>query len=139
VEIATRAGAFSARLAADPHVQPAFVVELLDLNGQPETCLRAVAALLLAASGSMRSVKGGLVDHGGGATAMLLSPLDGPLERSTDEALSALAAACRFTAREARALLDEPLAVAYLARAGGPARELAPGSINQQEEHICLQ
>ena len=144
VELDTRAGVFGARLVDGTSGSRAFVVDLLDLEGRSETCVRAVAALLLAASASLRSVKGGLVNRRiGGATAILVAPLCGPLcgppDQSADEALSALAAACRFTGREVQALLDEHLAAAYLARSVGPDHEHAHASINQQEEHTCLQ
>ena len=139
IELTTRVGAFSARVASSPDVPRAFVADLLDLEHQSATCLRAVAALLLAVSGSMRSVKGGIVRRAAGATAVLVSPLSAPLEQSAGEALSALAAAWQFTGREVQALLDERLAAEYLARSVGFDDRRAGESIHQQEEQTCLQ
>jgi hypothetical protein len=57
----------------------------------------------MAVSGSVRSVKGGLVDRDGTTIAVLISSLEGMLDRSVDEALSALGVACQLAGRSARA------------------------------------
>ena len=136
VVIPTRAGSYTAHLESSLPAGARFVVELTDLAGQPEVCRRATAALLMAVSGSVRSIKGGLVHCDGATTAVLISALDGPLDRSMDDALSALGVACQLAAREAHALLDESLASEYLALSKGSVEEKSRSSM---EVETCLQ
>ena len=136
VVIPTRAGSHTAHLESSVHAGARFVVELTDLAGQPEVCRRATAALLMAVSASVRSIKGGLVHCDGATTAVLISALDGPLDRSMDDALSALGVACQLSAREAHALLDERLASEYLALSKGSVEEKSRSSM---EVEPCLQ
>ncbi len=136
VVIPTRAGSYTAHLESSLHAGARFVVELTDLAGQPEVCRRATAALLMAVSGSVRSIKGGLVHCEGATTAVLISALDGPLDRSMDDALSALGVACQLSAREAHALLDESLASEYFALSKGSVEEKSRSSM---EVESCLQ
>lgn len=134
--IVTQTGEYSACYAREACIPPAFVVELCDLKGQSAVCRRAMAALLLAVSGSVRWVKGAFVYGGDGTTAALLSPLACPLEQSADEALSALSVACQLVAREVRALADERLAADYLALTDTVDQ---PSARTSMEEQTCLQ
>jgi hypothetical protein len=136
VDIPTRSGAFAARLESSPNAGERFVVELTDLAGQPQVCRRATAALLLAVSASVRSVKGGLVERDGATIAVLVSALEGALDRSVDHALSALAVACQLAGREAQALMDERLASEYLALSRGAPQGKSHSSM---EVETCLQ
>ena len=152
VEIPTRAGMYTARVESSA-VADRFVVELADLAGQPEVCRRAVAAMLAAVAGSVRLVKGGLVDRDDAAVAALLSPIEGSLDRSVDTALSVMAVACQVSGREVQALLDEHLGSEYLALSGAayeeppagplcgtrPTGSPATGSHTAKEEQPCLQ
>lgn len=133
--IDTRAGAHAARLESSADGERV-LVELMDLAGLPATARRAVAALLLAVSGSVRSVKGMLTDRDGAIVAMLAAPVAPPIDRGLDRALSALAVACHFSLREAQALCDERLAADYLALWNAePQHE----SHRIGEERTCLQ
>jgi hypothetical protein len=136
VAVPTRAGAYAAYLDSTPHAGERFVVELTDLAGQPDECRHAAAALLLAVSSSVRSVKGGLVERDGKTLAALISSLEGPIDRSVDDALSALAVACQLAGREAQALLDESLASEYLALSRGVHDRKSRSS---REVETCLQ
>ena len=133
VEIPTRAGVYRSYL--DEPVQGAarFVVELTELTGQPDICRRAVTALLLAVSGAVRSVKGGLFDRGGEqVVAALMSPIVSGCESGVDDSLSALATACQVSGREVAALLDERLAADYFALASlGRLTAFAPTSLSE--------
>jgi hypothetical protein len=119
VEIATRGGVHHARFDESAHAPARFVVELTDLTGQPDVCRRAVAAMLLAVSGSVRSAKGGVLHREEATLAVLISAPHTWTASSVDDSLSALAAACQISGREVVALLDERLAAQYLALACG--------------------
>ena len=136
LDIVTRAGALAARLESSPAGAARAVVELIDMADQPVVSRRAVAALLMALSGSVRSVKAVVRERDGATVAALVSPLEGPIDRSLDRALSALAVACHVSGREVQALRDERLAAEYLAL-----RDAAPqhDSYTTEEEHTCLQ
>ena len=132
VELPTRAGVFTADLNCD---LPGFTVELADLSARPDVCRRAVAALLMAVSGSFRLIRGGLLERDGRELAVLLAPLDRVDLRTVDAALSALAVACHACARETQALLEVRLAADYIARSEG-----APdGKTPSTREELCLQ
>jgi hypothetical protein len=112
------------------------VVDLIDLSGRADVRRRAVAALLMAVSGSLRLVTGGLVERNGAPVAVLSAALEHPNARSVDDALSALAVACRVSGREAQALLDERLASEYLALSRGWSEGKTHSSM---EVATCLQ
>jgi hypothetical protein len=156
VEIPTRAGAYRSYLDMPVQRAARFVVELTELTGQPDICRRAVTAMLLAVSGAVRSVKGGLFDHGGRTVAALMAPIVSGCEAGVDDSLAALATACQVSGREVVALLDERLASDYLARsrlgrptafAEAPAvrkvaatyHEPKPAPMYTSEEESCLQ
>jgi len=139
VEISTRTGVYTARMMAVADSAAAFVVELADMAGCPHVCRRATAALLLAASGSLRLVKGAFVQNDGTEMASLVSPFDLALGPWTDEALSALTVGCQLVGREVQALLDEGLAAEYLALSGVPDEHDARTLVEQEEEQPCLQ
>jgi hypothetical protein len=134
VDIETRAGLFTAVLESSPAGTERAVVELMDLGGQLSVCRDAVAAFLMAVSGSVRSVKSALRDRDGANLAVLVSPVAGV--QSLDRVFSALAVACQLAGREVQALGGERLASEYLAlwdRAGEDV------SHTTMEECTCLQ
>jgi hypothetical protein len=132
---------FTAMLESSAMGDDRVVVQLADLSAFAPASRRAAAALLLAVSGAVRSVKGAVRRHGGAApTAMIISPvvapLGEPIDRALDLALSALAAACQMCAREVRALEDERLASAYLDLWNAGEQD---DSSSAMEENPCLQ
>jgi hypothetical protein len=136
VDIPTRHGTTVARLESSSNAGLHFVIDLVDVAGRPDVCRRAAAALLLAVSGSVRLVKGAIVERGAGHITTLMSPLVTAREAEIDDALSALSVACEGTVREVEALMDERLASEYLALSCGASGEAAPASM---EEDLCLQ
>lgn len=136
VDVPARYAMHVARLESSPHAGPRFVIDLVNLAGRPEVCRSAVAALLLAVSGSVRMLKGAIVERGDGCIAALMSPLEAVSGPAVDEALMALSVACEGTVREVEALMDERLAAEYLALSCGASRETAP---EPMEEDLCLQ
>jgi hypothetical protein len=136
VDIPTRHGTSVARLESSSNAGLRFVIDLVDVAGRPDVCRRAVAALLLAVSGSVRLVKGAIVERGAGHITTLMSPLVTAREADVDDTLSALSVACEGTVREVEALMDERLASEYLALSYGASGEAAPASM---EEDLCLQ
>jgi hypothetical protein len=141
IDLATHAGVFTAMLESSAMGDDRVVVQLADLSAFAPASRRAAAALLLAVSGAVRSVKGAVRRHGGAApTAMIISPvvapLGEPIDRALDLALSALAAACQMCAREVRALEDERLASAYLDLWNAGEQD---DSSSAMEENPCLQ
>jgi len=85
----------------------------------PARSRAAVSVLLLAVASLVRLVRGGVVEHDGEATIFIEVNLCADLDAAElHHALSALAVACRLAGREARALLDEEVARAYLAARG---------------------
>jgi hypothetical protein len=142
VEIPTRAGVYRSYLDGPVQGRARFVVELTELTDQPDVCRRAVTAMLLAVSGAVRSVKGGLFDRGDCAVAVLMSPIVRGCESGVDDSLSALATACQVSGREVVALLDERLASDYVARSrlSTPVLgRLKPAPTYTSEEETCLQ
>ncbi|NOT26368.1 MAG: hypothetical protein HOP16_09745 [Acidobacteria bacterium] len=135
LDIETRRGAYAARLVSSSTGTDRAVVELTDLAGQPPKSQQAVAALLMAVSNSVRSVKGVLRAHDGAEVPALFSSLDGSCDRSIDRALSALAVACLVSGREAQALCDKGLAASYLALWDAVSHN---HSHMFEEEYVCL-
>jgi hypothetical protein len=141
VDLATRAGVFAATLESSRLGDDRAVVQLADLSAFAPISQQAAVALLLAASGAMRLVKGAIRRPGGAPpVAVLISPvvapLGEPIGQTLDLALSALAAACQICAREVRALEDTRLASAYLG-VWNPGRR--HDSSRVMEEDPCLQ
>lgn len=136
LDVDTRAGVYHARFESSPDGRERVIVVLTDLASQSALSQRAVATLLMAVSGSVRSVKGVVTDRDGATGAALASPVDQPIDRSLNRALSALAVACQICGREVHALRDERLAADYLAL-WDAGRER--NSHRTKEERTCLQ
>ena len=79
----------------------------------------AIGILLLTVSAVVRTVRGGRLDQDGESTLCFDAPLaEFPAATDVDAALGAVAMACQMAGREARALIDERIARAYLAARG---------------------
>lgn len=89
------------------------------VNGPCAASLAAAALLLLTLSAVVRMVRGGAADLRGD-TALFVGAWMGrnPTAAETGHALSALAVACRMATLEAKALMDEGIARAYLSARG---------------------
>ena len=135
VDLTTRAGVHSAHFDCSPDTASRVVVDLIDMSGGSDICRRAVAALLMAVSSSLLLVKGALAEREGSSSAVLMAPVECASERSVDDALSALAVACRVCGREALALLDERVASEYLALSRGEGNQNTHSSM---EVVTCL-
>jgi hypothetical protein len=131
-----RVTALTATLSTSASGIPIARVPLADVTAWPATCRHAVAALLMRASGSVRTVKGALCTATGADLATFVSPVTGSLDRGVDRALSALAVACRMSSQEVLALQDERVAASYLAALD---ESYEHQSSPPMEEHSCLQ
>ena len=79
----------------------------------------AIGILLLTVSAVVRTVRGGRLDQDGESTLCFDAPLaEFPAASDVDAALGAVAMACQMAGREARTLIDERIARAYLAARG---------------------
>jgi hypothetical protein len=112
-----------------------FVVELVGRGDRSAESIRAVSALLMAVSASVRMVSGLLLE-GESPRFAIAAPLETPLDGSVDRALSALSVACSLAGREASALCDPDLASEYLALYRGRVHCTRPLF---KEEEPCLQ
>ncbi len=79
----------------------------------------AIGILLLTVSAVLRTIRGGRRDQDGETTLFFDAPIgEAPAAGDVDAALGAVAWACQMAGREARALIDERIARAYLAARG---------------------
>jgi hypothetical protein len=124
----------SHRLAVDlglpEQFQQAFITEgpggrrraraTLAVIGAPTVATRdALGVLLLTASALVRTACAGCVDQDGESAVFFEAPLgETPDACDVDAALGAVAMACQMAGREARTLIDERIASAYLAARG---------------------
>ena len=92
----------------------------LAVVGTPAAATRnALGVLLLTVSAVVRTARGGRINQDGESTLFFESPLDdAPAASDVDVALCAVAMACQMAGLEARALIDERIAEAYLAARG---------------------
>jgi hypothetical protein len=79
----------------------------------------ALGVLLLTVSAMVRTARGGCTDEDGESPLFFESPIgNAPSASDLDLALCAVAMACQMAGREARALIDDRIARAYLAARG---------------------
>lgn len=92
----------------------------LAVIGSPTVATRrALGVLLLTVSALVRTARGGCSDEEGDSAVFIEAPLgESPDASDVDAALGAIAMACQMAGREARALIDERIARAYLAARG---------------------
>jgi hypothetical protein len=94
------------------------VVDLREINGQPEVTSSATARLLMALSATVRLVKPLIVERENQQVAALSAPIGLRTSADVERSVSALAVACQIAGGAVDALRDESVALRYLELAG---------------------